>query len=445
MGFIQGEERTQGRLFPATLEELIPQDHVCRVIDAFVDRLDMAGLGFERADPAETGRPGYDPRALLKLYLYGYLQQVRSSRGLENECRRNVELMWLLNRLTPDHKSIAEFRRMHREAVTQVGEELIGLARSLGLVRGEWVAVDGSKFRAVSSVGSVREREAVKHYLETLESADQEEELVIEPGKVAEALEKLRAHKEPDAHFMRATSGAKVPAYNVQATVDCEHALIVAQQVTTEATDNRSLLPMAEAAQAAVGATGQVLHVVAAAGYSNGEQAEACEAQGIVPHVPANRSVNNQGGGTLFDRTAFTYQPNRDVFLCPAGQTLTPQTAIAQRPRHLLPGATGSLPDLCAEAALHVRHTAHGVSELARPGAKRMQQRATPEAMRLRRSTVEHPFATLKYPIFGHPRFLLRGRRGAQAEMSLAVIVYNLKRMTNVLGQTQLRAALALA
>jgi transposase len=132
--------------------------------------------------------------------------------------------MWLLNRLTPDHKSIAEFRRMHSEAVTQVGEELIGFARSLGLVRREWVAVDGSKFRAVSSVGSVREREAVKHYLETLESADQEEELVIEPGKVAEALEKLRAHKEPDAHFMRATSGAKVPAYNVQAAVDCEHA-----------------------------------------------------------------------------------------------------------------------------------------------------------------------------------------------------------------------------
>jgi transposase len=445
MGFIQGEERTQGTLFPATLEELIPQDHVCRVIDAFVDRLDMAGLGFERADPAETGRPGYDPRDLLKLYLYGYLQQVRSSRRLENECRRNVELMWLLNRLTPDHKSIAEFRRMHSEAVTQVGEELIRFARSLGLVRGEWVAVDGSKFRAVSSVGSVREREAVKHYLETLESADQEEELVIEPGKVAEALEKLRAHKEPDAHFMRATSGAKVPAYNVQAAVDCEHALIVAQQVTTEATDNRSLLPMAEAAQAAVGATGQVLHVVADAGYSNGEQAEACEAQGIVPHVPANRSVNNQGGGTLFDRTAFTYQPNRDVFLCPAGQTLT-RKQLSRKDRAIYYQAQ---PEVCQTCVLKPRCTLGAQRMVSRnlhdQALERMQQRATPEAMRLRRSTVEHPFATLKYHIFGHPRFLLRGRRGAQAEMSLAVIVYNLKRMTNVLGQTQLRAALALA
>jgi len=211
MGFIQGEGRMEGTLFPVTLDELIPQDHVCRVIDAFVDRLDMEGLGFERAEPSETGRPGYDPRDLLKLYLYGYLQQVRSSRRLENECRRNVEVMWLLNRLAPDHKSIAEFRRMHSEAVTQVGAELIRFARSLGLVRGEWVAVDGSKFRAVSSVGSVREREAVKRYLESLESADQDEELVVEPSKVAEALKKLQEHSEPEAHFMRATSGAKCP------------------------------------------------------------------------------------------------------------------------------------------------------------------------------------------------------------------------------------------
>ena len=168
MAYIQGEARGQHALFPSTLDELIPADHVCRVIDAFVDRLDMAALGFERAEPEETGRPGYDPRDLLKLYLYGYLQQVRSSRRLENECRRNVEAMWLLHRLMPDHKSIAEFRRMHSEAVSEAGAELIQFARSLGLVRGEWVAIDGSKFRAVSSVGSVREREAVKRYLESL-------------------------------------------------------------------------------------------------------------------------------------------------------------------------------------------------------------------------------------------------------------------------------------
>src|SRR4029077_4469601 len=141
MGFVQGEGRTQGTLFPVTLEELIPDDHVCRVIDAFVDRLDIAGLGFERAEAAETGRPGYDPRDLLKLYLYGYLNQIRSSRRLEAECRRNVELMWLLGRLYPDHKSIAEFRRMHGDAVTAAGAELVRFARGCGLIRGEWIAI----------------------------------------------------------------------------------------------------------------------------------------------------------------------------------------------------------------------------------------------------------------------------------------------------------------
>lgn len=442
MGFIQGEGRMQGTLFPVTLDELIPQDHVCRVIDAFVNRLDMMGSGFERAEPGETGRPGYDPRDLLKLYVYGYLQRVRSSRRLENECRRNVEVMWLVNRLIPDHKSIAEFRRIHSEAITQAGTELICFARCLGLIRGEWVAVDGSKFRAVSSVGSVREREAVKRYLESLESGDQDEELVVDPSKVTEALKKLHEHREPEAHFMRSTIGAKVPGYNVQAAVDSEHALIVAQQVTTEATDNRCLLPMAEAAQAAVGSPERVLHVVADAGYSNGEQAEACESRGILPHVPANRGVNNQGDGKLFDRSAFVYQPEQDSFLCPAGQTLK-RDQISRKDRSVY--YTGR-PEICGTCPLKSRCTAGAKRMVSRhwhdEALQRMQQRATPEAMRLRRSTVEHPFATLKYHIFGHPRFLLRGRRGAQTEMSLAVIVYNLKRMMNVLGRTRLATAL---
>ncbi len=161
MGFIEGDARGQGTLFPVTLEELISEDHFCRMIDVFVDRLDMQGLGFARAEAAETGRPGYDPRDLLKLYLYGYQQQIRSSRRLESECRRNLELMWLLGRLCPDHKSIAEFRRVHRHAVTQAGAELVKFARSVGLIRGEWIAIDGSKFRAVSSVGSMLERAAL--------------------------------------------------------------------------------------------------------------------------------------------------------------------------------------------------------------------------------------------------------------------------------------------
>lgn len=440
MGFVQGEGRTQATLFPVCLEELIPDDHVCRVIDAFVDRLDMAGLGFERAEAAETGRPGYDPRDLLKLYLYGYLQQIRSSRRLESECRRNIELMWLLGRLAPDHKTIAEFRRLHREGVTAAGAELVRLARSVGLVKGEWVAIDGSKFQTVSSAKSVREREALERYLEQLERSDEQDEVVIDPSAVASALEKLRRHPEPEAGLMR-TSNGFMPAYNVQAAVDAEHKLIVAQQVTDQATDNRSLQSMAEAAKTAVGGT-QPINVVADAGYSNGEQAEACEAKGILAHVPANRGVNNHGDGTLFDRTEFSYQPESDTFRCPAGQTLA-RKQLSRKDRAVYYAAQ---PEVCGSCALKTKCTTGSRRLLTRhlheEALQRMHQRATPEAMRLRRSTVEHPFANLKYRIFGHPRFLLRGLRGAQTEISLGVAAYNLKRMQNILGGHRLAFAL---
>jgi transposase len=258
---------------------------------------------------------------------------------------------------------------------------------------------------------------------------------------VPAALEKLQRNLEPEARLMRTANGF-APAYNVQIAVDAEHALIVAQKVTDEATDNRSLLPMAEAAQEAVGSPDS-LNVVADAGYSNGEQAEACEAQGILPHVPANRSINNQGDGTLFDRSEFHYDEKTDTFRCPAKQTLT-RKQLARKDRAVYYAAQ---PEVCGVCVLKTRCT-NGkqrlVSRHLHEGAlQRMQQRATPEMMRLRRSTVEHPFAALKYHIFGHPRFLLRGLQGAQAESSLAITVYNLKRMLKVLGGRRLRAALA--
>jgi transposase len=230
MGYIRGEGRSQGTLFPVVLDDLIPADHVCRVIDAFADGLSMGELSFERAEAAETGRPGYDPRDLLKLYLYGYLNQVRSSRRLEAECRGNVELMWLLGRLYPDHKSISEFRRMHRDAITAAGVELVRFAGSCGLIRGEWIAIDGTKFRAVSSQDSVREREALRHYLDSMENADAEQQATIDPTAVQSAMEKLRQHPEPEARFMP-VAGTKAPAYNVQTAVDAEHALIVAHTI----------------------------------------------------------------------------------------------------------------------------------------------------------------------------------------------------------------------
>jgi transposase len=439
MGFIQGEGRAQGSLFPVTLEELIPGDHFCRVIDAFVERLDMQGLGFVRAEAAETGRPGYDPRDLLKLYLYGYLQQIRSSRRLESECERNLELMWLLGRLSPDHKSIAEFRRLHRQAVTQAGAELVKLACSVGLIRGEWIAIDGSKFRAVSSVSSVQERAAVERYLESLENADREDEPTIENGAVAAALEKLHRHAEPEAGFMKTAQGM-LPAYNVQAAVDAEHGLIVAQQVIDEPNDKRSLLPMAEAAQQAVGQPDAIMNVVADTGYSNGEQAAACEGQGILPHVPAQRGVNTQGDGKLFDRTAFHYQEPTNTLLCPAGHSLRSdgknRNAVVYLAKAEVCGACPLKPQCTLSPRRTVkRHIHEGVLQ-------RMQQRATPAAMRLRRCTVERVFAALKYSIFGHPRFILRGLEGTRTEISLAVMAYNLKRMLRLINGKTLITAL---
>ena len=440
MGYIRGEARGQEWLFPLSLDDLIPCDHVCRVIDAFVGRLDFQAVGFVRAEAAETGRPGYDPRDLLKLYLYGYLQQIRSSRRLEAECRRNVEVMWLLGRLAPDYKSIAEFRRMHREAVTEAGAELVGFARSVGLVRGEWVAIDGSKFQAVTSARSVAERESIKRYLDAVEAGDEQDEVVIDPGAVQAALEKLNSHAEPEAGFMRTAHGS-VPAYNVQTAVDAEHALIVAHEVNTEKSDNRSLLPMAEAAQKAVGMPA-ALNVVADTGYSNGAQAEACEGKGIVAHVPAKRGVNNRGDGTMFDRSEFHYDQASDTFRCPAGQTLTRKQQKKDKPCVVYTAAATA----CSACALKSRCTPsrqrYVTVHLNEAALDRMHQRATPQLMRLRRCTVEHPFATLKYRIFGHPRLLLRGLAGAKIEIGLGVMVYNLKRMINVLGAAKLVNAL---
>lgn len=441
MSYIQGVGRTQGTLFPVTLEELIPADHLCRVIDAFVQRLEMDRLGFLRAEAAETGRPPYDPRDLLRLYLYGYLHQIRSSRRLEEECKRNIEVMWLLGRLAPDHKSIAEFRRLHRDAVTNAGAELIQFARSVGLVRGEWVAIDGSKFRSVSSSDSVHERRQLERYLERMEQADAEEGVEIDPSAVAAALEKLQQHREPEARFMRTAQG-KLPAYNVQIAADSEHALIVAQTVSTEATDNRSLLPMAEAAKEALGAP-ECLHVVADTGYSSGEQLQQCETVGIVAHVPANRTPNNQGEGDLFDRSLFIYDEKTDTFRCPAGKILKHQGLQRDRKRVIYKASR----KVCEHCPLKPQCTTSRRRTVYRflheETLQRSQQQATADAMRLRRSTVEYPFALLKYSIFGHPRFLLRGLRGAQTEISLAVMAYNLKRMTNILGGARLIAQFA--
>jgi transposase len=441
MGYIEGDGRNQGTLFPVVLDDFVPTDHVCRVIDAFVGKLGMSELGFDRAQAAETGRPGYDPRDLLKLYLYGYLNQIRSSRRLEAECRRNVELMWLLGRLYPDHKSIAEFRRMHRDAVIAAGAELIRFARRCGLIRGEWIAIDGSKFRAVASIDSTRERLALQRYLDSIEKADEEQHASIDPSAVQAALEKLKLHPEPEAGFMlmRQTS---LPAYNVQTAVDAEHALIIAHAVVLDASDIRCLKPMAEAAKRALESNS--FQVVADAGYSNGEQAAHCEAAGMMPYVPVMRTVNNQGDGTLFGRGDFHYEPDSDTYVCPGNKKLLRKHTNLKDRYTMYKASTGD----CGTCSLKSRCTQAPRRGLARhlyeDALNRMEARMTPQAMRLRRCTVEHPFATIKYRIFGHPRLLMRGLSGARVEIGLATMAYNLKRITNVLGATKLAEALRL-
>lgn len=439
MGYIQGDGRAQGTLFPVLLDDLLPADHICRVIDAFVNSLAMSEIGFERGEAAETGRPGYDPRDLLKLYLYGYLNQIRSSRRLEAECLRNVEVMWLLGRLYPDHKSIAEFRRVHREAVTAAGGELIRFAKGCGLIRGEWIAIDGSKFRAVASVDIVRERVALQRYLDSLEKADAASELIVDQTAVAAALEKLKRNPEPDASFMLVRQQA-LPAYNVQTAVDAEHALIVTHSVVLDASDIRCLKPMAEAAKSVLGV--ERLNVVADAGYSNGEQIAQCEEVGVTPYVPVMRTVNNQGGGSLYGREDFQYDPDSDTYTCPGDKKLL-RKHTNHKDRYIMYKAFASD---CGSCPLKPRCTQAPRRGLARhlyeDALNRMKARVTPEAMRLRRSTVEHPFATIKYRIFGHPRLLMRGLSGARAEIGIATMAYNLKRITKVLGAVKAMEAL---
>lgn len=468
MGFVRGEDRQQNALFPVSLDEMVPSDHACRVIDAFVRHLPLAALGFGKATPKATGRPPYDPADLLKLYLYGYLHQVRSSRRLEQECHRNVEVMWLLGRLTPDHKTIAQFRKENGGALKRAGAAFVRFCQGAGLVRGDWVAVDGSKFQAVASRKAVtwkkdlaRRQAAVEQrialYLQSLDAADdadsdapagievrealallQDERKALEAMQAAMGEATHRVESEPESRSMPGHG----PGYNVQTAVDGAHALIVAHEVTNAANDNRQLQPMGEAARAALQA--DRLDVLADAGYSNGVQAEALEAQGIQPHVPANRAINNQGDGHLFDRRRFTYDADSDTYQCPAGQTLVRKQRMTAKAMVIYATAEGA----CQGCALKAGCTATSRRYVSRHAHEealhRMDERATPEAMRRRRCTVEHPFAGLKYRIFGHPRFLMRGMAGAKAEMAIATLVWNLKRAMSVMGHVELGRRLAL-
>lgn len=327
MRHIQGESRFQTTLFPDRLEDYVSEDNPVRVIDAFIDGLDMAELGFMYANPKETGRKPYDPGDLLKLYIYGYLNQVRSTRRLEKECHRNLDVLWLLKKLAPDFKTIANFRKENSQAIREVCRTFIQFCREAHLLTGALIALDGSKFRAAASPDQVISRQQlnahrdrldqrIESYLEELEETDQDEApSELDTDRVKEALERLRSQRdklnqvetqmderrtdqycqtEPSAKRMRSGREGMIVGYNIQSTVDAETGLIVHHDVTDESNDRRQLQPMAEAAKSILQLN--ALTLVADSGYSNGEQIAACEEQQIEVAVPVKRGVNNRGG-----------------------------------------------------------------------------------------------------------------------------------------------------
>jgi transposase len=426
MSYVQGEDRGQAALLPAAIEDYVAADAPVRVIDAFVDGLDVRGLGFGRSVPAVTGRPPYDPRDLLKLYLYGYLNEVRSSRRLERECSRNVEVMWLLRRLAPDFKTIADFRRDNGAAIVGTCRAFVLFCRDQGLFTARLVALDGSKFRAAASAKCVMGRREIAEeaahldrriaeYLVGLDENDAREPDEV-PSATAAALKSLRARRieldqlaakldceerntlvegELDARPMGIGKGPKPPSYNLQTAVDVDTGLIVHHEVTSEPNDTRQLYPMAKATKDMLGVSN--LTVVADAGYSSGTTAAACEADGITACVPTNRSIHSQGDGTLFGRSAFVYQPEADTYICPAGHVLARKQEVMRRDRLILYAARD-----CAGCSLKPRCTTAERRFVSRhlheDALERMNARfhADPSLIRQRRCASEHPFGTIK-------------------------------------------------
>src|SRR5262245_32404057 len=351
VGFVQGRSRDQATLFPERLDELIAADAPVRVVDAFVDGLGGGALGFTKAAPASTGRPGYAPADLLKLYVYGYLHQVRSSRRLERECQCNIEVLWLLNQLRPDFKTIADFRRDNREAIGRVCRAFVQFCRRQGLFGAELVAIDGSKFagqnspqRAFTTAQIEQEAERLDKrivaYLAVLDESDAGEgSEEIPSGDAQAALEALRERRadvaqvlglmgamkltqvtlnDPESRLMRAGRGGSIVGYNVQIAVDDRHGLIAHHAVTQDATDQNQLAAIAQGAKEALGC--DRLQVVADSGYADAEQIKHCEDGQITPFVVHPRSTNTQG--PFFDKSRFVYEPEEDRYRCPAGRIL---------------------------------------------------------------------------------------------------------------------------
>jgi len=477
MHHMQGSDREQLTLFPEALDDYIAEDNPVRFLDAFVDTLNLALMGFGHAVLQETGRPPYHPADLLKLYVYGYLNRNRSSRQLEKEAGRNLELMWLLKRLTPDFKTIADFRRDNRQAVRQVCRQFTFFCRQLDLFGGEIIAIDGSKFKAQNSKGrnfthkklkrQIKELEKkIDEYLEELDQADEQEKDVPKPSahelrEKIEAMKRRRARlgaiqdelkesdqtqislTDPDSRSMPVGGGeATVVGYNVQLSVDSKHKLIVDHEVTTDVTDLGLLSHMAERAKRALGVA--EMDVIADKGYYDGQEVKVCVEEGITPYIPkANTSANRKRG--LFTKEDFRYDPDQDCYWCPADQSLTFRFQTTEQEREI---RYYSNPAACRECGLKPqctrnkrgRRITRWVDEhLLEAMQARVQ--AEPEKVGLRKQLAEHPFGTIKHS-WNQGYFLMRGLEKVRAEMALTVMAYDLKRVIRILGVPRMIEAL---
>lgn len=474
--FVEGDERHQSWLLPNSLDDYVTEDNPVRVIEAFIDELDFAGIGFVGVEPASTGRPAYHPATLLKIYLYGYLNRVQSSRRLEREAQRNIELMWLTGRLAPDFKTIANFRRDNGAPIRAVCRQFVMLCRNLGMFGHAVVAIDGSKFKAVNNrdrnytsnkaAKRIEQVEAsIERYLATLDRADRENSDVPEArvDQIREKIAGLRRQMQflkditvqvenapdhqvsltdPDARSMNSSGrGTGIVGYNVQVAVDTKHHLIVAHEVVNEGHDRTQLAPMGQQAKGAIGA-GEIT-VLADRGYFNGEQVLDCEGTGVLPCVP---KIDTSGRARLglFTKADFVYDAEHDHYTCPAGARLTKGTT---RSDHR--GGIDHYRNLtaCHSCALRPRCTPEKMKRVKRweheAVLDAMQKRLDrlPDAMGLRRQTVEHVFGTLKYWM-GSTHFLTKTLEKVKTEMSLSVLAYNLKRMIRIFGVAPLIQAI---
>lgn len=475
--FVEGEDRWQATLLPDCLEDYVAEDNPVRVIEVFVDELDLGALGFGGVSPASTGRPAYHPATLLKVYLYGYLNRVQSSRRLERETQRNIELMWLTGRLMPDFKTIADFRRDNSAAIRSACAQFVVLCRQFNLFTRAVVALDGSRFKAVNNrdknftVAKVAKRieqveASIARYLTALDRADRQDDDVAEARTVrlTEKIERLRRQMlslkamgeqveaspdkqvsltDPDARSM-ATSGkgTGTVGYNVQMAVDAEHHLIVAHEVTNSGSDRSQLTSMGHKAQEATGC--DELTVLADRGYFNGDQVLACEGTGVLPIIPKTQTSNNPNRG-LFSGADFIYDAEHDHYTCPAGQHLTKGKVRSDRRDDVDHYRNLSACEACVLNSRCTTDKHKRVKRWVHEGVlDKMQARLDrlPEAMTIRRQTVEHPFGTLK-AWMGSTHFLTKTLDKVRTEMSLQVLAYNMKRMISIFGVKRLMQAIA--